>query len=494
MRESAASAAGERAHPLRRGRSALAVLATLGALAAMPPAARAHGLVQRADLPIPEWLFAWGANGVLIVSFVALAVAWPTPRLEPVAWRPLPEAIGRALTGRALGVIGRGVGVALLGIVVATGYLGSQEPTDNLAPTLVLIVFWVGLAFASVLAGDIFRTLNPWRGLGDAAGWVSARRLGGQPRGRARRPYPERLGHWPAAVGLLGFTWVELASEWGEQPDRLATAVVVYTVVTLAAMAVYGVRSWIDNGECFSVYFGLLARMSVFERRGRRLGLRPPLAGLAGFRARPGTVALISVMIGSVSFDGLSQGGSWRTLAVQLNQGLLSLGAPIETAIVIASTLGLLACVALVGAFYRLGVAGVQKSAPAARQAELARSFGHALVPIAFAYVVAHYLTYLLYEGQAIGYLASDPLGRGWDLFGTASSAIDFTLINQTTAWYLQVAAVVIGHVAGLALAHDRALVRFPSPRAAIRSQYWLLAVMVGFTTLALWLLAESSP
>lgn len=490
MRDSAASAAGGRPRRSRLPRPAPAVLAALGGIAALPEAASAHGLVQRTDLPIPEWLFAWGASGVLIVSFVALAVAWPTPRLRTVPWRPLP-AVGRALTGRAWGVIGGSAGVALLGLVVVAGYIGPQEPTDNLAPTLVLIVFWVGLAFTSVLAGDLFRLLNPWRALGEVAGWVTAR-LGRRPR-RDRRPYPERLGHWPAAIGMLAFTWVELASGWGEQPDRLATAAVVYTVVTLAAMSVYGVRPWIENGETFSVYFGLLARMSVFERRGRRVGLRPPLAGLAGFAARPGTVALISVMIGSVSFDGLSQGGTWGALAVQLNQRLLSLGAPIGTAIVIASTLGLLLCVGLVAGFYKLGVAGVQRSGGTAGQTDLARAFAHALVPTAFAYVVAHYLTYLIHEGQAIGYLASDPLGRGWDLFGTASAGIDFTLISQTTAWYLQVAAVVIGHIGGLALAHDRALVRFPSPEAAIRSQYWLLGVMVGFTTLALWLLAESS-
>lgn len=109
------------------------------------------------------------------------------------------------------------------------------------------------------------------------------------------------------------------------------------------------------------------------------------------------------------------------------------------------------------------------------------------------AYVAAHYVTFLLLEGQAIGYLSSDPLGRGWDLFGTRTAGIDFSLIGQTTAWYGQVAFIVLGHVSGLALAHERALVHFKAARDAVRSQYWMLAVMVGFTTLALWLLAQAA-
>lgn len=490
---------------------AAALIALVAALTVLAPDASAHGLVRRADLPIPEWLFAWAATGVLVVSFVALAVAWPRPRLERVAWKALPDGVGRLLSSRAMTVLAGAIGIGLLLLVVVTGYAGSQEPTENFAPTFVLITFWVGLAFASVLLGDVFRALNPWRALGRLA----ARTLRSASRNRrtaARRPYPEQLGYWPAAMGLLCFTWVELASNWGDHPDRLATAVVAYTILTLAAMAVYGVDRWSERGEAFSVYYGLLARMSVFEVRERRLGLRPPVAGLAGFTPRAGTAALLAVMIGSVSFDGLSQGATWQSVAVVLNEAMLAAGLAIESAIVVSSTLGLLACVVLVAGFYRLGVAGVRSVAagrmtaahePAqtpARTRSMAhipsggsgRVFAHALVPIAFAYVVAHYLTYLIFEGQAIGYLASDPLGRGWDLFGSASAAIDFSLISQTTAWYLQATAVVVGHVAGLALAHDRALVVMPDPKAAVRSQYWLLAVMVGFTTLALWLLAES--
>ena len=114
-------------------------------------------------------------------------------------------------------------------------------------------------------------------------------------------------------------------------------------------------------------------------------------------------------------------------------------------------------------------------------------------MPIALAYVAAHYFTLLLFQGQAIVFLASDPLGEGSDLFGTAGRQIDYGVIGANATWYWQVGFVVTGHVAGLTLAHDRALALYTRMEQAVRSQYWLLAVMIGFTSLALWLLSQSN-
>jgi hypothetical protein len=441
----------------------------------------AHGLVQRSSLPIPEWLFGWAAAVVLCVSFVALAVLWPRPRLEDPRWRPLPGGIGSALGSRGLEFAGGAIGVALLALVIATGYAGPATPLDNFAPTFVFIIFWVGLVFVSVLLGDVFRLLNPWRALGRVLF-----------RDRARRPYPERLGRWPATAGILVFTWIELASGWGEEPATLATVVVVYSVLTLGAMAVYGVEPWIRHGEAFSVYFNLFARISVFETRDRVVGTRPLLGGLPRLDPVPGTVALVAVMIGTVTFDGLSQGQLWKDLAVQLNDGFEALGFGLETTPKLTATVGLAIGVAIAGGFYALGIEGARSVGGDLDSQRLRRAFVHSLVPIAMVYVAAHYLTFLLFEGQSILYLASDPFGEGWDLFGTASSAIDYGLLSQNAAWYLQVGFVVLGHVAALVLAHDRALALYPDPKLAVRSQYWMLAIMVGFTSLALWLLAQA--
>jgi hypothetical protein len=472
------------------GRALTVTAALLAAAAALPAPAHAHGLIQRANLPLPEWLFGYAAAVVLIVSFVALAILWPEPRLERDRWRPLPGGVGRLLASRVVELAAGALGVALLALVIVAGYAGSQNALSNFAPTFVFITFWVGMAFASALLGDIFRAVNPWRAAGRASGWLVGRvRRDGAP---ARRPYPTRLGRWPAVAGLLAFTWIELVSGWGERPRTLAIVVTVYTIAMLAGQAIYGVECWTRRAEPFSVYFNLLARISPFETRDGVVGVRPLLGGLPRLDIVPGTIAFVAVMIGTVTFDGLSQGRAWAEVNQPIEDMLTSIGLAAPTAHDVSATLGLLACVVLVVGFYALGSRYAHRFAPALSAERLRRGFVHSLVPIALVYVAAHYLTFLLFEGQGIAYLLSDPLGRGWDLFGTASAAVDYGLISQNQAWYAQVACVVAGHVAALTLAHDRALALYGQARAAARSQYAMLAIMVGFTTLALWLLAQA--
>jgi hypothetical protein len=433
----------------------------------------AHGLIQRANLPIPEWLFGGAAAVVLVVSFLALAVLWPQPRIEGAnGWRPLPGA-GRPLGSRVLEEACQAVGVALLALVLVAGFAGEQGADENFAPTFVFITFWVGLAFASVLFGDVFRAFNPWRALGRAL------------RLRARRPYPDRLGRWPAAAGLLAFAWLELASHgWSQDPSIVASAVALYTAATLAAMAVYGAEPWIERGEAFSVYFNLFSRLSIFERRDGVVGIRPPLAALTKLAREPGTVAVILVMIGTVTFDGLSQGSLWASIAGRIDD--------VIAAPRLIDTIGIALAVGAVSAFYSLGVLGARTVGGEQTADRLRVGFVHSLVPIALVYVAAHYFSFFVFEGQNVIALASDPLGRGWDVFGTASHAVDYGVMSQNQTWYAQVAFVVAGHVAALVLAHERALVLYNRAKLAVRSQYWMLGVMVGFTSLALWLLAQA--
>jgi uncharacterized membrane protein len=122
---------------------------------------------------------------------------------------------------------------------------------------------------------------------------------------------------------------------------------------------------------------------------------------------------------------------------------------------------------------------------------ELARLFVPTLLPIALAYHVAHYLSYLLVAGQVVIPLASDPLGRGWDLFGTAHYKIAVDIVGARFAWYTSVTVIVAGHVLAMYIAHRLALGRFSAPRTARRSQYPLAALMVTYTMLSLWILAQ---
>lgn len=472
-----------------------ACLATVAAVVLIAPtAALAHGFGGgRADLPISKTLFIYAAALVMILSFIALAVLWPKPKLAGgYRWVGLPSVPSRILLSRTLAALCGAAGVFLLGLTIYAGLTGVQTSSANFAPTFVYVIFWLGLVGVSVLFGDVFRAFNPWRAIGRAVAWVA------QTAARGPMPpplaYPERLGRWPAAAGIAAFAVLELVHSGGDAPDTVAIAALVYSAGTFVGMALYGVEAWCDRGEAFGVYFGLLARMSVFERRDERLGLRPPLAGLTTVDPAPGTVALIALLIGSTSFDGAAESPLWTGLAPDIAGVLEGIGFSVERALEGAFLLGLAATVALVYGFYRLGIAGAALVGDQFGAQRLKGAFVHSLVPIAFAYIAAHYISFVVFQGQAIWFLASNPLGeQGIDIFGTAGRAIDYGVIGAAFTQYTQVFFVLVGHVAALTLAHDRALELYRQPRQAVLSQYWMLAVMVGFTILALVLLLQSN-
>jgi hypothetical protein len=456
--------------------------------ALLPEVASAHGIVGKQDLPIPRWLFAWAAAVVLVASFVGLAALWPRPRLEDVRIRLLLH-VPRLLEG----VCGL-VGVAVYALVVYAGFAGTQTATANIVPTFVFVLFWVGIPFLSLVLGDVFRPFNPWRAVGRATGWLAARMRGGEE--LAPMPYPAWLGRWPAAAGVLAFAWVELVYVNKDDPSTLSVLILAYTAAQLVGMSLYGVERWSRNGDAFAVYFAIFARLAPLRLEGGALRLRPPLTGAPPLDPRPGTVALLCTMIGTTSFDGFSNGQLWSGpsgMSQHLVNTFVRLGFNQEAALEGAYTVGLLMMVALVSAVFWLGISGMRSVGGGRSTGDLAQRFVHTLIPIASAYVVAHYFSLLAYQGQATAYLISDPLGHGSNLFGTASATIDYNVVSATGIWYVQVAALVIGHVCGLILAHDRALATWSRPSQATRSQYWMLAVMVGFTSLGLWILSAAA-
>jgi hypothetical protein len=464
-------------------RRTLVTAAALGAAAlAFPTSALAHGIAQRADLPIPEWLFGYGAAMVLIISFVGLAVLWRTPQLQ----EPHRTRVARipAAVDVACGVIGIGLFV----LVVYSGFAGTQTPTANFAPTFIYVTFWVGLVVASLLFGNVFAAFSPWRSAARGVAWVSRRLSSGEPPSPLR--YPERLGRWPAALGLLCFAWVELAYQNRDDPSTLALLALAYAAVQLAGMSFYGIDEWSDRADAFGTYFGVIARLSPWERRDGVLYLRRPLSGVTRLEPIPGTVALLCTSIGTTSFDGFGQGRAWASLANDLQQPFLDLGFNAATALELASTIGLISAVLIVSGLYRVGVMGMHTVNREHPTSELSRQFVHTLAPIAVAYVLAHYFSLLAFQGQAMAFLSSDPLGDGSNLFGTATATIDYNVVSAQGIWYVQVGALVIGHVAGLTLAHDKALAVYRNVREATRSQYWMLLVMITFTSLGLWLLS----
>ena len=452
----------------------------------------AHGIGQIQDLPIPRWLFYYAASLTLILSFVALGILWREPRLSNrESGRPLSEPWQRLLLWPGWRILLGGISVGLLLVVWLAALVGRPDAGDNIAPVFIWVIFWLGLVPVVVVFGDLWSVLNPWKAAADAVAWVWTK-LGRQ--WDAASEYPERLGRWPAAALLLAFATLELAWPRSAEPRTLALAIVVYSWITWAGMLIYGRRAWLDNGEAFTVYFGLLSRISPFavrDENGRRVVIRrPPLAGLASGDSHPGTVAFVAVMLGSVAFDGLSRATWWQDKLYELEARYI-VDSPTKADFVSLgfSLLGLLAAVAAIGVLYTLAVLAAKTIGQT--DVALAGAFVGSLVPIALAYAVAHYFTLLANTGQDIVYLASDPFGKGWDLFGTADFRPKQSVISPNMTWYVQVGVLVTGHVLGLVLAHDRAISLFSSARTAVRTQYAMLALMVAYTCTGLWLLSS---
>jgi len=480
----------------RPGAVASLAVAGLATALALPDAASAHALVGRQDLPIPAWLFAWGASLVLIVSFALLSVAWRAPRLQEDSWRPLSGALARLTVSKVAAGLAGALGVVLLGEVVYAGLEGSPDPAHNFSLTFVFVTFWLGLVLLSVLFGDVFKAFNPWRAI--ARVFAGAFRLVAGQSAPAALTYPERLGYLPAVVGILAFTWFELiygaaGLTTGLSPHTVAIATLVYTGITFVGMALFGIEKWIERGEAFSVYFRMFSRLSPLEVKEGRLGFRKPLSGTVHWGEVAGGLLMVLISIGATSFDGAQEGALASPIRSTFD-AFRDLGLGNVAAFRINGTLWLAVVILAVCLLFALGVRGMHtvKGSPPVR--ELARAFAGTLIPIALAYLVAHYFSLFVFQEQAqFTYLLSDPLNDGSDLFGTAGSGIDYSVISANGVWYTQVAALVIGHVAALTLAHDRALAIYDDPRMAARSQYWMLAVMVAFTCLGLYLLSQAN-
>ena len=446
----------------------------------------AHGIGGVTDLPIPYWMVIWGGTTVVVLSFMALGALWKRPQLERRrAGRTLHAGLERVLRSRALRILLGAVSAGLLVLVFLTALIGEPTSSINLAPTFVYAIFWIGLAFAQVVLGNVWAVLNPWLAIADAVAWIW-RKLGQE--WTPPLAYPERLGVWPGAILLFCFAALELAYAEPASPRALALAIAIYSYAMWFGMAAFGRRTWDENGNGFTVYFGLLARIAPFGDRDGRLVLRTPLSGLAGIEPTRGIVAFVAVMLGTVGFDGLSRAPFWQNFIADAEAPYV-IDAP-RTAELITTGLtlaGMAGCV-LVVAFAYLGAIKIAERIVDANR-PLAPDFILSLVPIAFVYAVAHYFTFLIIQGQYVWPLASDPFGFGWNLFGTLDYAANIAPFSPNTVRWIQVGALVTGHVAGLAVAHDRAITILPT-RDALRSQYAMLALMVLYTICGLWLLS----
>jgi hypothetical protein len=434
----------------------------------------AHGIGGSTDLPIPRAYALVGAAWALAISFVILGFAWRTSRFHgDESGRPIPGALESMVESRPVRDGLRLLGLAFTGYVAMAAFFG-QDLLTNPTFGVVYVLLWVGMVALSVLLGPVWPLLSPVRTIH----LVFARVLRTNPRVGVLH-YPDRLGYWPAAAGLFAFVWLELV----KTPVYLAPIVLwfgVYFALMFVGGALFGTR-WFERADPFEVYFGLAARMSPWGRRtDGRLVVRNPLENLDGLDPRPGLVIVVSVLFGSTAFDTFKDTLTWNNFVTRHDFDKMH-----------ADTLGLLAFVLVVGLTFALATAATGGLGHIPRT-QLPSQFAHSVVPIVLGYVIAHYLSFLVLQGQQTLIYLSDPLQRGWNVFGTANRGIDYALADSPSLLAsLKVISVITGHVLGVISSHDRA-VRLLPRKHALLGQLPLLILMVGYTVGGLTLLLST--
>lgn len=454
---------------------------------------------MRYDLPLPLSLWITGAAGAIVLSFLVISIAVRANAAVEAPAQPtvLRWQIDNSFAGPKIRLVARIFSVAALILVVAAGIIGDQTPTRNLAPTAIWIAWWVGFSYLSAFVGNVWSVVNPWAAIFD---WCE--RILAKPRAprRAKVNWPESVGVWPGIVLFIAFAWMELIWEGRSIPSHLAWLAIGFSVLTWTGMFIFGRGTWLTHADPFALAFGVLSKFGVTDiehdtsgtRAPRRqlFRLRPPGAGLvADENISPSLSVFVIVMLSTVTFDGLMATPLWQRIESALYVALPVFG---DSRLAIINTAGLLAfCVAFIAVYRLVATLIARASGNRMTPDETGRAFVLTLVPISIAYLVAHYLSYFLIQGQLLIRLASDPFGFGWNLLGTANFRPDIGIVGARFVWYTSLVAIVLGHVAAVSLAHIVALRKFDDPRVAIRSQFPMLVLMIAYTMMSLWIIAQ---
>lgn len=428
-----------------------------------------HGIASRHDLPLPFSFVLVGAGVALVVSFVVLGVAWRRPRFGAVGGVALPR-LTRFVDSSVTRTLAR-VLVLVLFAWVGLALFAGRDLLTNPVFGFVFVWMWVGLVPLSILLGPFWRVVNPLRTLHRLLCAVART----DPR-EGLAALPSWVGLWPGAIHLTAFTWLELV-----QPDRTTLPVMrvwalAWLVVVVLGAIAFGER-WFAVSDPFEVYSTTIARLSPWHRTGDVLRLVNPLAGLTAWRPPPGAVGVVAVLLGSTAFDSFTNTTRWIS-TVQAS----------AVPSILWATAGLLVMILVVLVTFTAAAAWMARygDRPARTYARL---MAGSLVPIVVGYAIAHYFTLLVLEGQRVLVNLSDPLGRGWDVLGTGRWAVDASIFDHPTAIaVVQLLAIVVGHVLGVISAHEKAVALLPE-RSALRGQWPMLVLMVGYTCAGLVLL-----
>lgn len=454
---------------------------------ALPALVVAHGFGQRIDLPVPLYLYLFGGGAVVALSFILLGLLpgrlsealheYPRLNLSRLRWFQIVSSSKVVLPLRLFVI-------AILLVSVWSGLFGEQNPAFNSLPTVVWILFAIGIAFFSALIGNIWAVINPFASLYEF-GEKLLRKVGVA---WTPEPMPAMWGVWPAILLFFAFRWIENVSLISSEPLILSVFVLAYAFITLLGMGMFGKDEWLRRGDPFSVFFTFLSRFSITEVReddtGRHVYVRPPGVGLLNQSASTSEMLFVLLMLSSVAADSVLTTPIFQNLF----STLLSIGLPWF----FVGTMGLLGLyVAFCAVYYGFSLLTKTFSKDSSPLLEVAQRFIFSLLPISIAYEFAHYMSILVIDGQRALYLISDPFGWGWNLFGTADYEISYTALNLKVLWNVQVGLIIIGHVVAVVIAHAIAERYFKDSRKALISQYPMLVLMIFYSCLSLWIMAQ---
>ncbi len=438
----------------------LLILFTTSAFVAPKPVF-AHAIGQLYTLPLPLWLYLYGAGAALIVSFLLIGffAKQSNQSLPHINIKVHPWLI----------YFFQALSLGLFALTIFSGLFGSQSPIDSFAVNFFWIIFLLGFTYLSAILGNIWQIINPWKIIFSHLDFV-----------KPKLSYPKNLAYLPALIFYFILIWLELLSGGlGVKPNTLSQILLIYSTFTFIAVYLYG-TDWFKYGEFFSVYFSLVGKLSFFQKTNSLLKEKADHLNLLLF---------ILFMLSSTAFDGFRATSSWfRFYFNNLTPLENFLG---ENGYQIVQTVLLLLSPLFFLSFYLLAIYCLKKITKTKLSIkDLSLNFAFSLIPIALAYNVAHYYTLLINSGQTFIALLSDPLNLGWNLLGTADYIGNPYILGASFIWHSEVVVIILGHILAVLFAHLIALKLFKRKQALI-SQIPMLLLMVGYTITGLWILSQ---
>ncbi len=431
----------------------------------LPSLTFAHGVGEVYNLPIPLKYYLTAAALAVAVSFLLFSF-FAAEKKDEVA----PEKVIPATWLKPLLKVLRVISLLFLVLLVSAGLFGNQNALENITPLFFWVGLIIGMSLLSLLCGNIWHKINPWKllfeGVWGKSGYGSM-----------------RVSSWMGIALIFGLYWWELASGHSFLPKTVGTVLFLYTVLNLFLPRYFG--NWFTSGELFSVYFGFIGKLSYFsiETEEKSFVLTPTAKRLKNHAGTWSGLILACLLLASTSFDSFKETVLWF-------KWLYGLGFAVENLVAI-DTFGLILSPLPFLLLYLLVVWIMKRITNSPSSLELAKVFSFSLIPIAFGYTLAHSFSLVIVSLPQMGALISDPFGFGWDIFGTAGLMNTSLILGAKVIWFIEIGLVVLAHIVGTWYAHVLAVNNFSDRKTVIRSQYPMLVLMVAFTVTTLWLLSQ---